>query len=154
MEGSGIFLKFGGNTGIKEPLATPGRQRSAPRGPRNPAGIREPPIPGNPWSVLPAAGPSVSPTKEPPARGGRERRRYPSSGSFGVPWFRGDEPPFRGSVPVLRVSSPGLPVAFSTPEAGGRWAEKVFESDKAAEGALENWILGTSSSRLHPDRSV
>lgn len=43
-EGSGIFPKFGGNTGIKEPLATPGWQRLAPAWPcRNPAGIREPP---------------------------------------------------------------------------------------------------------------
>lgn len=35
-------------------------------------------------------------------------------------------------------------------EASSRWCERM----KAAEGALENWIWGTRSSRLHLDRSI
>lgn len=64
--------------------------------------------------------------------------------SPGVPRFMG-ELPFRGgsSLPLQCPLSPRFrgELPSSARLSGDRWAEKVLESDKAAEGALGNWIL-------------
>lgn len=60
----------------------------------------------------------------------------------------------RSHVPWVCSRRSRCAPSLSLAEAGGRWYEKACEGNKATEGASENWILGTGSSRLHLDRSL